>query len=70
MISTVGSVIGLLIGLGGGLAAEYWFSIPVAFSAWTVCMSLVMAGGIGVASGLYPARKAARMQPIEALRTV
>jgi putative ABC transport system permease protein len=70
MISTVGSVIGLTIGLGGGLAAEYWFGIPVAFSVWTVCMSLVMAGGIGVASGLYPARKAARMQPIEALRTV
>jgi putative ABC transport system permease protein len=70
MISTVGSVIGLAIGMGGGLAAEYWFGLPVAFSATTVVMSLVMAGGIGVASGLYPARKAARMQPIEALRTI
>ena len=70
MISTVGSVVGLALGLGGGFAAQYWFGIPVAFSTSIVVMSLVMAGGIGVASGLYPARKAANMQPIEALRTV
>lgn len=70
MIATVGSVVGLAIGLGGGFAAEHFFGIPVAFSASTVLMSLAMAGGIGVASGLYPARKAAKMQPIEALRTI
>ena len=71
MIATIGSVVGLVIGLGGGWSAQHWFDVPVAFSVWSVMMALVMAGGIGIASGLYPAYKAAKMQPIEAaLRAV
>jgi len=70
MIAGIGSIVGLVLGLGGGWSAQYWFNIPIAFSMWSVMMALVMAGGIGIASGLYPAYKAARMEPIEALRAV
>jgi putative ABC transport system permease protein len=70
MISVVGSVVGLAVGLGGGWSAHHWLNIPVAFSWWSILMALLMAGGIGIASGLYPAYKAVRLQPIEALRAV
>jgi len=68
MIAAAGSVLGLIVGVGAGLAAEHWFSLPMAFSPWSVALALGMAVAIGLPSGIYPAHKAARMQPIEALR--
>ncbi|MFO0389049.1 MAG: ABC transporter permease [Alphaproteobacteria bacterium] len=69
IISTLGSLIGLIIGMGLSMGAEKWFSVPVAYSAWSAIMAFIVAIVVGIASGLYPARKAAKMQPIEALRT-
>jgi putative ABC transport system permease protein len=70
IIASVGSAIGLLLGYIGGLSAEHWFAIEVDYSLWSVILALAVAVGVGIASGLYPARKAALMQPIEALRMV
>jgi putative ABC transport system permease protein len=70
MISIVGSLIGLVIGVGGGLAAQRWFGVRVEYSIWSVLLALGVAFGIGVASGLYPAYKGAKLQPIEALRSL
>lgn len=70
MISIVGSVIGLLLGLGGGLIAENFFALPISFGISVIILSLALAVFIGVISGLYPAYKAAQMEPIEALRNV
>jgi len=70
IIAGAGSLLGLLTGVGFGMGAEYWLSIRVEFSMWSVLLALGVAIGVGLASGLYPAFKAARMQPIEALRTV
>jgi len=70
LIACMGSFVGLLVGFGGGLAAEAWLEISVEYSPWSVALALGVAAGIGVASGIYPAYKAARLQPIEALRTV
>ena len=70
MIAFLGSITGLLVSVGLGFAVEALFSVPVAYSIWSVIMALVMAGAIGIISGLYPANKAAKMQPIEALRSV
>jgi len=70
MLSVVGSVVGLMLGFGVGMAAQRFAGLPVDFSLLSVMLSLVMAGGIGIVSGIYPAWKAANMQPIEALRNV
>jgi putative ABC transport system permease protein len=70
IITTVGSIIGLLLGYAGGLGANYWFAIAVDYNLWSVLLALAVAVGVGIASGIYPARKASTMQPIEALRTV
>ena len=70
MLSCLGSSIGLALGFGAGMAASHFAKLPVEFSVLSVVLSLAMAAGIGIASGLYPAWKAAKMQPIEALRNV
>ncbi|MFW0777246.1 MAG: ABC transporter permease [Rickettsiales bacterium] len=68
IISGVGSLIGFLTGVGLGYAAENYMGITVVFTLWSVLTALAVAIGVGLFSGLYPAFKAARMQPIEALR--
>jgi putative ABC transport system permease protein len=70
VISCVGSFIGLVIGVGMGLGLQRWASITVEFDATTALLALGVAIVIGIGSGLYPAYKAAGMQPIDALRAV
>ncbi len=70
LITSTGSIIGLILGLSGGFAAERWLSIAVEFDLSMILLAVGVATLVGVASGFYPAYKAARMQPIEALRVV
>ena len=69
LLSLIGGVIGLLAGVGGGLAIEAMFGFPVAFNPLIMVLAVVVSVGIGIGFGLYPAWKAARMDPVEALRT-
>jgi putative ABC transport system permease protein len=70
IISATGSALGLIIGYVGGLGAVRWFSLSVEYNLWSVILALGVAVGVGLLSGIYPAHKAAKLQPIEALRTV
>ncbi len=70
LITSVGSMSGLLLGLGAGLAVEQWLTITVLFEPRLLVLAVGVSTVVGVASGFYPAYKAARMQPMEALRTV
>ncbi len=67
-IAVFGSLLGLLLGFGLGFIAQHYFAVPVYYSMWSVIASLAVASGVGIISGIYPAYKAARLQPIEALR--
>jgi putative ABC transport system permease protein len=68
-LSVVGAAIG--IGLGIGLAAviEALTPLPAAVAPWSVVLALVVGAGVGIAAGIYPASRAARLDPIVALRT-
>jgi putative ABC transport system permease protein len=68
MISGVGSLLGLIVGFGLGFIAENTFRVPTHYSIWSVVISLIVAGSVGIISGFYPAFKAAKLEPIEALR--
>lgn len=68
MISVFGCFIGVCVGVGGALAIEKFIGMSVSVTQGSVLLSFLVAAGIGVFFGFYPARKAAKLEPIEALR--
>ena len=68
LISVAGCLIGLVLGVGGAVLANLLTNTPVVISGSTVLVAFSVAAGIGIFFGYYPARKAARLDPIEALR--
>ncbi len=69
LIATAGGVLGLVLGVGSGLLIQALFAFPVAFNGWIMVVATVTSMAIGIGFGLYPAWMAARMDPVEALRT-
>jgi putative ABC transport system permease protein len=68
VLSLVGGIVGVLVGvIGGNVAASFLNATAVFPWGWTV-VGLLVCCGIGVIFGFYPAWKAARLDPIEALR--
>jgi len=67
IISVVGCFIGLLLGIGGALLADSLTGTPVIISGSSVIVAFSVAAAVGIFFGFYPARKAAQLDPIEAL---
>ncbi len=67
MISLTGALLGVALGYGGSWLASS-FGLPSSVPLWSVGLGFAVCAFIGVAFGYLPARKAARMDPIEALR--
>jgi len=68
LISLVGGFIGIFLGIGGSQIASYFTGWPSVISINMVFISFGFAALIGVFFGIYPARKASKLDPIEALR--
>jgi len=68
VLSTTGGVLGVFIGLAGALSVTHFSELPVSVTPGSVLIAFLFAGLVGVFFGLHPARKAARLRPIEALR--
>ncbi|MDO9473910.1 MAG: ABC transporter permease [Caulobacter sp.] len=67
-LSVIGGAIGLLLGLGGGVLMAKLGDWPVAIAAWSIPVSLGFSLLVGLVFGAYPSWRAARLDPIEALR--
>ncbi|MDX1665870.1 MAG: FtsX-like permease family protein, partial [Saprospiraceae bacterium] len=68
-ISLLGGTIGILLGIGAARIIAASAGIPTVISLWSILVSFGVAAGIGLIFGIFPARKAARLDPIKALRT-
>jgi len=68
MISFTGGLAGVLIGLGLSFLIENFMGWPVLVTTYSILLSFAVCTVIGVFFGWYPARKAASLDPIEALR--
>ncbi len=69
VLGLVGGVLGVGLGLIGAVVLPHFISDPIAISSVAVAGSILIAIAIGVIFGVYPAGRAARLAPIDALRT-
>ncbi len=68
LLTVMGGIIGIILGAMAALAVNIFIQWQTSISLWSVLLALAMSIGVGIASGIYPAVKAARMDPVEALR--
>ena len=68
MLSLLGGLIGITLGVAAAVALAWAASWPIYVDYSMVVLSFVVSGGVGIFFGYYPALKASRLDPIEALR--
>ena len=68
LISVTGGLIGVLFGVGAALIVNVGAHFPIYIQPWSVLLSFVVCTVTGVFFGWYPAKKAAQLDPIEAIR--
>lgn len=68
IMALVGGVLGVLGGIGIAEGITFAIGMPSAVETWAIVVGLLVAGSVGVFFGVYPARRAANLDPIAALR--
>ncbi len=68
VLAALGGVIGIVLATGASIGLSRFMEVPFVFNPGVNLLSFVFSAGIGVLFGYFPARRAARLDPIEALR--
>ena len=64
----VGGIFGILLGVLVGKLITVFVGFPTAVPVWAIFLGLFLASAVGIFFGVYPASKAARLDPVVALR--
>ncbi len=67
-LSTVGAMIGIVLGISAAKIISLNTPLPAAVAPWSLVVATLLGTVVGIVSGVYPARRASRLDPIEALR--
>lgn len=68
LLTIAGGCLGVVLGVGGALTIGTLAGWRTVLTFWSIAISMIMALGVGILSGLYPALKASQLDPIVALR--
>lgn len=68
VLSSLGGIIGMILGISAGVAINIFFDLPFVFNTSIVLIAFLFSTIVGIVFGYFPARKAARLNPIDALR--
>lgn len=67
-LTLLGGLLGIVVGLAAGEGLKYAMGVDTAVPLWSAALACAVSIAIGLVFGLYPANRAARMDPVEALR--
>ena len=67
-LTSVGGILGIVLGAGIGMSVHWLTGFPVSLPWWSFALGLGFSGSVGLFFGMMPALRAARLDPIEALR--
>jgi putative ABC transport system permease protein len=67
-LSSLGGLLGIALGIGGAKAITWIKSWPTIVSPQSIVIAFIFSAAVGIFFGFYPARKASKLDPIEALR--
>ncbi len=68
VLTSVGGILGIILGSALGLAVHFLTGFPVSLPLWSFALGIGFSATVGIVFGMYPAIRAARLDPIEALR--
>lgn len=68
LLSVTGGLIGVFVGIGAAVGINVFAHWPIAIQPWSVLLSFAVCSATGIFFGWYPAKKAANLDPIEAIR--
>jgi putative ABC transport system permease protein len=68
VLASLGGIIGIVLGVSVGVGISLFFELPLIFNTLIVIVAFLFSTLVGIVFGYFPARKAARLNPIDALR--
>ncbi len=68
MLTFLGGAVGIILGSGLAYGISFFTALPTKISLFSIILAFTVSAGIGIAFGYWPAQKAAKLNPIEALR--
>jgi putative ABC transport system permease protein len=67
-LSVAGAGLGIATGLGVAALIQAVTPMPAAVAPWSLVVGVLMGAGVGIIAGLYPATRAAKLDPVDAMR--